>query len=360
MNALEVKKLKKVYSGFTLGELSFTIQEGQIAGLIGRNGAGKSTTLKSLMRLISSEGEVSVFGRRLSGEDKSDYNGEDSSHDRGGKNNGDKGGERYIKELIGYVGGGFRFYSNKTLAAVARSVARFYPRWDGETFSRLCGEYSLTLSKKVRELSEGMKVKFSLALALSHGARLLILDEPTSGLDPFSREDFCDALLALRERGATVLFSTHITSDLLRVADRVLYLSEGKLLADEELESLLKRYRIKVFETLAQAEKAGATGAKAVKGGFEGLMDMRASGRDLYAAGEPVCGVNGRPRGGVTSQGEADCRTAGGADGEVNHKPVGGADGEVNHKPVGGADDGREATLDEIMIHLEYARRARE
>lgn len=175
MYALEVERLKKIYPDFTLRDLSFSIEEGQIAGLIGRNGAGKSTTLKSVMGLISSEGTVRVFGR-------------DFSADEGA-----------AKELIGYVGGGFRFYPNKPLSAVARTVSHFYPHWDGEAFKRRCGEYALVLFKRVRELSDGMKIKFSLALALSHGARLLLLDEPTSGLDPLSREDLCDTLLSLRE-----------------------------------------------------------------------------------------------------------------------------------------------------------------
>ncbi len=271
MYALEVEHLKKVYPNFTLGPLTFSVEEGQIAGLIGRNGAGKSTTLKSIMRLISSEGVVRVFGKDFSRE------------------------EGAAKELIGYVGGGFRFYPDRPLSAVARAVSRFYPHWDEKAFQRYAEEYSLILSKKVRELSEGMKIKFSLALALSHGAKLLLLDEPTSGLDPLSREDFCDTLLALKGQGVTVLFSTHITSDLMRVADRIVYLSGGALLADEPLDALLKRYRVKRFSSRSDADMVWAIGVKAVKDGFEGLVMVPS--------------------------------------------------------------DGREATLDEIMIHLEYAQK---
>ncbi len=273
MFALEVEALKKVYPNFTLDGISFAVEAGQIAGLIGRNGAGKSTTLKSIMRLISSEGTVKVFGK-------------DFSENEGA-----------VKELIGYVGGGFRFYPNKTLSAIANAVAEFYPHWDKEAFTRYCDAYALVLTKKVRELSEGMKIKFSLALALSHGAKLLLLDEPTSGLDPLSREDFCDTLLSLKKQGVTVLFSTHITSDLMRVADQILYLSDGKLLADEPLETLTKRYRLKLFASLSEANAARAIGVKEVKDGFEGL---------------------------ITSS------------------------------------EGREATLDEIMIHLEWTRRQNE
>ncbi len=256
MYALEVRNLKKTYQNFTLGELSFSVETGQIAGLIGRNGAGKSTTLKSIMRLISSEGMVQVFGKDFARE------------------------ENTVKGLIGYVGGGFRFYPNKSLAAVARTFSRFYPHWDGEVFRRCCDAYALLPTKRIRELSEGMRIKFSLALALSHGAKLLLLDEPTSGLDPLSREEFCDTILSLREQGVTVLFSTHITSDLLRVADKIVYLSEGTLLADEPLDALLKRYRLGLFPSMREAEAARAIGVKAVKEGFEGLIENSLEGRE--------------------------------------------------------------------------------
>lgn len=255
MNALEVENLKKVYPLFTLDGISFVVETGQIAGLIGRNGAGKSTTLKSIMRLISSEGTVRVIGKDLSKE------------------------EIAAKELIGYVGGGFRFYPSKTLAAVATAYMNFYSFWDKRAFWRYCDEFELVLSKKVRELSEGMKIKFSLALALSHGAKLLLLDEPTSGLDPLSRADFCDTLLSVKKQGVTVLFSTHITSDLLRVADKILYLSDGKLLLDEPLEKLMGRYRLKLFTSLSEANAARAIGVKEVKDGFEGLTEGTLEGR---------------------------------------------------------------------------------
>ncbi len=256
MYALETEGLRKVYPHFTLGPLSFSVETGQIAGLIGRNGAGKSTTLKALMGLIASEGTVRVFGRNFSEE------------------------EHTAKELMGYVGGGFRFYPDRSLAAIAKAVAGFYPHWNGETFRRCAEEYALVPAKKVRELSEGMKIKFALALALSHGAKLLILDEPTSGLDPLSREEFCDTLLALKRQDVTVLFSTHITSDLMRVADKILYLSDGTLLADEPIGELTARYRVNVFASSEAAAEARAIGVKKVKNGFEGLVMVPSDGRE--------------------------------------------------------------------------------
>ena len=224
MNALEVKGLTKVYSEFTLDKIGFCVPQGHIVGLIGRNGAGKSTTIKGILRLIAAEGAVSVFGKNMD---------ED---------------EMAVKQMIGYVGGGFRYYPMNTLAAIRKAYAPFYPTWDQGKYERLLAQFDLSERKRVKELSEGMKVKFALALALSHGAKLLIMDEPTSGLDPLSREEFCDIVLQLvREEGVSVLFSTHITSDLMRIADDIVYISQGKILAACPLKELLGKYRLARF-----------------------------------------------------------------------------------------------------------------
>ena len=279
MNALEVVNLTKKYPKFTLDSVSFCVGSGRIAGLIGRNGAGKTTTLKGIMRLISTSGDISVFG-------KSFVTDEDA-----------------VKEMIGYVGGGFRYYPSKTLAAVRKVVSAFYKDWNDEIYEKYLTKFNLDETKKVRELSEGMKVKFSLALAISHNAKLLIMDEPTSGLDPLSREEFCDIILSLvRSENITVLFSTHITSDLMRIADDIIYIADGKLLASEPLEELLSKYALAHFTTVEDAKKANAIGIKQVKNGWEGLI-----ARDL------------KPDGAVVS----------------------------------------EATLDHIMIHLEYEKTRR-
>ena len=171
MNALEVRELTKVYPEFTLDKVSFFVKQGHISGLIGRNGAGKSTTIKGILRLINAEGSVSVFGKDFLNE------------------------EMTVKQMIGYVGGGFRYYPMNTLAAIRKAYAPFYPTWNQSKYEKFLSQFELIESKKVKELSEGMKVKFALALALSHGAKLLIMDEPTSGLDPLSREEFCDIIL---------------------------------------------------------------------------------------------------------------------------------------------------------------------
>lgn len=245
MIALKVQNLTKQYPSFTLDKVSFSAEEGQVIGLIGRNGAGKSTTIKAILGMICAQGDISVFGRAAAEQ----------------------------KEEIGYAGGGFRFYPQKTLKRIAQTVSSFYAGWNEARYRSLLQAFQLQEEKKITQLSEGMKVKFAIALALSHGARLLIMDEPTSGLDPLSREEICDLVLHLvQNEGVTVLFSTHITSDLTRIANRILYLSNGRLIADEELKTLLGKYSVALFARKEDAEQSGARGIKRVKEGFEGLM----------------------------------------------------------------------------------------
>lgn len=249
MNALKVKNLTKVYPEFTLDNVSFSVPTGHIVGLIGRNGAGKSTTLKGILRLISAEGRVEVFGKDMNEE------------------------ELAVKQMIGYVGGGFRFYPRNTLLSVRKNYAAFYSDWNQEKYEKLLAQFQLSETKRVKELSDGMRVKFSIALALSHGAKLLIMDEPTSGLDPLSREEFCDILLEIvREQEVSVLFSTHITSDLMRIADDIVYISQGKLLLEQPLQQLLCKYSLAHFSCLERAKETNAIGIKAVKDGYEGLL----------------------------------------------------------------------------------------
>ena len=244
MKALEAINLKKVYPAFTLDCVNFSVEEGRILGLVGANGAGKSTTIKSILGLISAEGEAKIF----SCDAKSDQ----------------------AKPLVGYAGGGFRYYPHKKIGAIARVVSGFYPEWSEEKFNRLAAQFELVPDKKVSELSEGMKVQFALTLALSHGAKLLILDEPTSGLDPLAREELLDILLSLvKEEGVSVLFSTHIVSDLERAADDVVLLSRGKVLVNESLESLKTKYLLASF---AEPPQRQVIGLKQVKHGYEGLV----------------------------------------------------------------------------------------
>ena len=227
MNVLEVQGLCKTYPGFRLDNVSFSVAPGSIMGFIGRNGAGKTTTLKSLLHIVHPDaGEIRFFGLDL------------NAH------------EREIKQRIGYAGGAVDFYKRKPIRVLADVTRGFYANWDEAAYKRYMEAFSLDENKSPSQLSEGMRVKLSLTLALSHRAELLILDEPTSGLDPVSREELLDAFTFLRDKGVAILFSTHITSDLEKCADHISYISKGKLLASEGMQDFLKR---------CAAEGAGTT-----------------------------------------------------------------------------------------------------
>ena len=219
MNVLEVQGLCKTYPGFQLRDVSFSVAPGSITGFIGRNGAGKTTTLKSLLHIVHPDaGDIRFFGLDL------------NDH------------ESEIKQRIGFAGGATDFYKRKPIRALMEVTRSFYGNWDEAACRRWLEAFNLDENKTPRELSEGMRVKLSLTLALSHHAELLILDEPTSGLDPVSREELLDDFCFLRDKGVAILFSTHITSDLEKCADHISYISKGRLLASEEMQGFLDRH----------------------------------------------------------------------------------------------------------------------
>lgn len=231
MAVLEIENLCKRYENFALQNVTFRVAEGRIVGFIGRNGAGKTTVLKSLLHFVTPDsGEVRFFGQDF------------SAH------------EQAIKQKIGFVSGGVRFYPKKKLRVLADVTRRFYPNWDETAFKRYLQRFSLDPEKTPDMLSEGMKVKFSLALALSHHAELLILDEPTSGLDPVSRAELLDEFLKLQKEGVSILFSTHIISDLEKCADDIVYISNGRILAEAPMQSFLESYRAVSFASAEEAE----------------------------------------------------------------------------------------------------------
>lgn len=231
MAVLEIENLCKCYENFALQNVTFRVAEGRIVGFIGRNGAGKTTVLKSLLHFVTPDsGEVRFFGQDF------------SAH------------EQAIKQKIGFVSGGVRFYPKKKLRVLADVTRRFYPNWDDAAFKRYLQRFSLDPEKTPDMLSEGMKVKFSLALALSHHAELLILDEPTSGLDPVSRAELLDEFLKLQKEGVSILFSTHIISDLEKCADDIVYISNGRILAEAPMQSFLESYRAVSFDSAEKAE----------------------------------------------------------------------------------------------------------
>ena len=218
---LEVRGLCKHYPAFKLEDVSFSLVPGTITGFIGRNGAGKTTTINSMLSFVRPDaGKISFFGLEY------------PEHDR------------EIKEKIGFVSAGMTYYTRKKLKEITGVTKTFYPDWDDGAYRKWLDSFGLDEEKTPAELSNGMKIKYALALALSHGAELLILDEPTSGLDPVSREELVEVFLKLKDEGKTVFFSTHITSDLEKCADRILFLQNGVLKADDTLENYQAAWRI--------------------------------------------------------------------------------------------------------------------
>ncbi|MBR5738995.1 MAG: ABC transporter ATP-binding protein [Lachnospiraceae bacterium] len=223
---LQVEHLTKEYPSFLLDDVSFSVEKGSIMGFIGRNGAGKTTTMKSILNLIHKKsGEIRFFGLDL------------SEH------------EKEIKERIGYAGGAVDYYRRKKIRDLVSVTKRFYENWDDTACRKYMKAFDLSEEKTPGELSEGMKVKLNLTLALSHRAELLILDEPTSGLDPISRDELLDIFTALRDKGVSVFFSTHITSDLDKCADHITYIKDGKILATDSMAHYLSDCREKRIGT---------------------------------------------------------------------------------------------------------------
>lgn len=221
-NILEIKDLYKEYAGFKLDRVTFNLKKGYIMGFIGPNGAGKTTTIKLIMNLIKrTSGEIRVFGL-------------DNLAD-----------EKEIKSKIGFVYDHANFYENFSLDKNAMIIANFYENWDWEVFNNYMEKFKIDKKQKFKELSKGMKMKFALALALSHHADLLIMDEPTSGLDPIFRHEIIKILQEYIEDGnRSILFSTHIISDIEKMADYITFINNGKIVFSEEKSILEDDYRI--------------------------------------------------------------------------------------------------------------------
>jgi ABC-2 type transport system ATP-binding protein len=207
-NILEVRNLRKEYGRFSLKDISFDLPQGYVMGLVGPNGSGKTTIIKLIMNLIMKKaGEIKVFGQ---------------DH---------RACEAQIKSRIGFVYEIPTFYANLRLHQIVALIAPFYASWDQTVHKRHCQAFQLPMDQKFNSLSKGMQMKFSLALALSHHAELLILDEPTSGLDPVFRHKFLDLLHDhIQDEDRAVLYSTHITSDLEKIADYLTLLKDGEIL----------------------------------------------------------------------------------------------------------------------------------
>lgn len=218
-NALELRGLRKKYKYFTLDNVSLTLPKGCIMGFIGENGAGKSTTIKALLGLIHKDGgEIRILGK-------------DPTRDRS------------VMEEVGLVLDSGFFPPEMNAIQLSKTMSRIYKHWDSQTFRRFLERFQIGRDKKVKEYSRGMVMKLSLAVALSHGAKLLLLDEATSGLDPIVRDDILDILYDfIQDEGHSVFLSSHITGDLEKIADYIAFIHQGKLLMVGGKDDLLETY----------------------------------------------------------------------------------------------------------------------
>lgn len=222
MKILEVKNVTKNYPSFKLDNVSFDIEEGSICGFIGRNGAGKTTTLKGIFGLLHFDGgEVDVFGHNIAVD------------------------ELENKQLTAFSLSELNYFPDQRIGNLTKVTKRFYKEWDDNIYKKLCEKFNLDQRKRIRELSSGTKVKYSLAVALSHHAKLLIFDEPTSGLDPVSRDEVLDIFKSVvKSKERSILFSTHITSDLEKCSDHIVYIRKGKIVAKAEKDEFCDSYKV--------------------------------------------------------------------------------------------------------------------
>lgn len=217
---LELQHVNKSFGDFTLKDVSFSLEKGYIMGFIGANGAGKSTTIRCILDLIHADsGEFKLFGENT------------------------RGHLADLKQRIGFVFDQDVFFGELTAERNRRVIAPFYREWDNAAFYKYIRQFDVPLNKKIKNLSKGTKMKFALAVALSHHAELIIMDEPTSGLDPIFRKELLDILLeVIQDENKAIFFSTHITTDLEKVADYITFIRDGEIVLSEETEQLLDHY----------------------------------------------------------------------------------------------------------------------
>ena len=249
MNAIEIKNLTKHYNGFTLDNISLTLPQGCILGLIGENGAGKSTTIRSILGSLKYDGDIKVLGKPMSAD---------------------------LKNRIGVVLDEVGFPDKLNIKDVNAIMKNMFTNWDNDAFLGYIKKFGLPDDKAFSEFSKGMKMKLGIAVALSHNAELLILDEPTSGLDPLVRDEIIDILNDFtRDDNHSILISSHIVSDLEKLCDYIAFIHKGKLMLCEEKDALLEQY---VFintseEKLAELDENAVKGKRTSKWGTEAIVD---------------------------------------------------------------------------------------
>lgn len=253
-NAIEIKNVTKRFKEFTLNDVSFELPKGYIMGFIGPNGAGKTTTIKLILNMLKRDsGTIKVLGL-------------DNIDD-----------ESKVKEEVAVVFDQPYYIDDWNLNDVEKAVGMFYKKWDGKVFGSYLKRFGLSRSKKVKDLSRGMKMKLMIAVAFSHNAKVLILDEPTGGLDPVARDEFIELLGEYIQDGErSVIFSTHITSDLEKIADYITFIRKGQIIYTGTKDELLEKYCIIKGgnDDVTLSDKKNIIGLREHSTGFEGLIDV--------------------------------------------------------------------------------------
>ncbi|KOP68080.1 sodium ABC transporter ATP-binding protein [Bacillus sp. FJAT-18019] len=262
MNAIEIRNLTKAYPLFKVEDVSLDVKQGYITGLIGPNGVGKSTLIKMMLGIVRPDsGSVKILGCEM------------PKH------------EIDIKQHVGIVSDDCFYYEHLSIRDTMKMISPFYKNWDNKRFHSYLDQFELSPKKKVQDLSKGMKIKLSLALALSHEAELLIMDEPTSGLDPIFRREMLDLLTdVMQDERNTIIFSTHITTDLDRIADYITFINRGKLVFHEAKEEVFEKYvLVKGDRQLLDQDIRGTfIGIRETPVGFEGLLDNKEEAEQLF------------------------------------------------------------------------------
>lgn len=262
IDALEVRNLRKDYGDFLLDDVSFTLPSGFIMGLIGPNGAGKTTIIKSIMGLVRADGgSIRIFG------------------------NDPKQDGVATRARIGFVYDEPKHYPHLSLGRLGSLVAPFYDRWDDELFHRLARQFELPLRKPIKKFSRGMVTKAALALALSHDAELIVMDEPTSGLDPVFRRELLEILgESMLDGRRSVLFSTHITSDLERVADFITFIRKGEIVFTRRCDDVRETYAVVrgSKDLLSDETRSLFEGVRPNDFGFEALTADTETARRIF------------------------------------------------------------------------------
>lgn len=250
-NAIEVKDLNFNHKNLKLSNVNFEVRKGYVTGFIGANGAGKTTIIRIIMGLLKEQsGDLKILGEYLS-ENPVD-----------------------IKNKIGFVYSELYMYEKWNIKTIEKVISKYYKQWDHEIFEGYIKEFKLPYKQKIKQFSTGMKMKLSLAIALSHHAELYILDEPTAGLDPVVRNEVLEILQReLIDEEKTIFFSTHIISDLEKIADYIVYLKNGSIVINESVEDLTDGYRIiKGDQSILDDElRSLLISVKETKTGFSGL-----------------------------------------------------------------------------------------